>query len=344
MIGARERPLVISAPAPRTLELIFRPEALADFRDRYEIVETDEAGLSKLPDELLDRVRYIVGQPTVDEATLSRLSSLRCIFNIEGNLVDNMPYSRLFERGIHVVTTQSVFAQPVAELGLGLALSLLRGIVDADIDFRAGREKWGGDGNGAARVLYGADVGLVGYGELGKALHRLLIPFNPRLRVFDPWLPPSLIAEAGAEPAELDVVTRQSDVVFVVAGVTSENQNFLGAETFAAMRKGSVFVLLSRADVVDFDALVSAVLDGQILAASDVFPEEPMPLDHPVRNAVGFLRSAHRAGAMEAAFRQMGDLLLEDMKLLDNGLPPLRCKRAERETVARMRSRPVTVN
>jgi phosphoglycerate dehydrogenase-like enzyme len=69
-----------------------------------------------------------------------------------------------------------------------------------------------------------------------------------------------------------------------------------------------------------------------------------MPPDHPVRRLPGFLRSAHRAGAIDLAFRRMGDMVLEDMALLDRGLPPVRCKRAERETVARLRSRPVSVN
>ena len=85
--------------------------------------------------------------------------------------------------------------------------------------------------------------------------------------------------------------------------------------------------------------------DGAPRALSpDVVPEEPLPPDHPVRTLPGFLRSAHRAGALDTAFKRMGDMVLEDMALLDHGLPPLRCKRAERETVSRMRSRPVTSN
>ena len=63
-----------------------------------------------------------------------------------------------------------------------------------------------------------------------------------------------------------------------------------------------------------------------------------------MRRLPGFLRSAHRAGALDLAFKRMGDMVLEDMALLDLGLPPRRCKRAERETVGRMRSRPVTTN
>ena len=126
--------------------------------------------------------------------------------------------------------------------------------------------------------------------------------------------------------------------------MTSENKGFLGTEAFARMRKGAAFILLSRADVVDFDALMAAVESGHIVAASDVFPQEPLPADHPVRRLHGFLRSAHRAGALDIAFKKMGDMVLEDMDLIDRGLPPMRCKRAERETVSRMRSKPVSVN
>ena len=335
---------IISAPEPRTLELIFRPEALGALHDTHEVFECSAAALSDAPGEVLANARYIIGQPPISEDLLARMTSLRCVFNVEGNLMDNMPYERLFERGIHVVTPGSVFAQPVAELGLGLALDLLRGITDADVAFREGREVWGLEGNRQARLLSGAEVGMIGYGDLGKALHRLLLPFGVTLRIHDPWLPPSIIADAGAVPAGLDTVLSESDVIFTVAGVTSQNRGFLGVEAFQAMRKGAAFILLSRAEAVDFDALMAAVASGHITAASDVFPSEPMPKDHPVRGLSGFLRSAHRAGALEQAFFLMGDYVLEDMALLDRGLPPMRCRRAERETVSMMRSKPVDVN
>lgn len=336
-----DRPIVISAPAPRTLPLIFRPAALARLHERYAINDCEADALETLPPEVLAGARYIIGQPPISEALLERMAGLRAVLNVEGNLYNNMPYPRLFERGIHVATTMPVFALPVAEIGLGFALDLLRGISAADADFAAGCEAWGLEGNGRARLLTGAEVGLVGYGELGRALHKVLVPFQTRLRVYDPWLPDALIAEAGAEPAPLDRVLGESDVIFVVAGVTSENQGFLDAAAFAAMRPGAVFILLSRADVVDFAALTDAVARGHITAATDVWPEEPMPQGHPARRLPGLLKSAHRAGALDAAFLRMGDLVLDDMGLMDRGLPPLRCKRADRETVGRLRSRPV---
>ena len=132
-----------------------------------------------------------------------------------------------------------------------------------------------------------------------------------------------------------------SDYVFVVAAVTSENQGFLGADAFARMRRGAAFILLSRADVVDFPALMAAVEQRPYRRRQRRLSRGAAAADHPVRPLPGFLRSAHRAGALDIAFKRMGDMVLEDMDLIDRGLPPLRGKRAERETVhacARSRS------
>ena len=339
------KPLAISAPFPRTLDLIFTPEARARLHAAYEILEADPERIADLAPADLARARYIIGQPPLSRETLAAMPALRCIFNVEFEPPRQHALRRTSsQRGIHTVTTGAVFAEPVAELGLGLALDLARGITDADLAFREGRELWGGDGNRAARLLSGSEIGLIGFGDLGRALNRLLAGFRARIRVFDPWLPPSILREHGVEPASLDTVLADSDTVFVVASVTSENQGFLDAAAFARMRPGAAFILLSRAAVVDFPALIDAVRSGHIRAASDVFPEEPLAPDHPVRTLPGFLRSAHRAGALDVAFKRMGDMVLEDMDLLDRGLPPLRCKRAERETVSRMRSQPVTSN
>ena len=340
----RDKALVISAPHPRTLDLIFSDEARERLQAGYELIEIEPEELSALDNDTLAHARYLLGQPPVSEETLARMTGLRCVLNVESNLIDNMPYDQLFQRGIHVVTTGAVFAEPVAEMGLAMALNLARGVIDADLDFRDGIEKWGGDGNVGTRLLSGADVGIVGFGDLGRAMRRLLTGFRCTIRIHAPWLPPSIIAEADAIPASLQDVLTQSDFVFVLAAVTSDNKGFLGADAFASMRQGAAFILLSRADVVDFDALMDAVERGDILAASDVFPNEPLPADHRVRRLKGFLRSAHRAGALDIAFKTMGDMVLEDMALMDRGLPPMRCKRAERETVGRMRSRPVEVN
>ncbi|WP_299968856.1 hydroxyacid dehydrogenase [uncultured Roseobacter sp.] len=338
------KPLVLSAPDPRSLDLIFSAEARAALHANYDLLEVAPEEIETLDPQTLRRISYIIGQPALSRETLVQMENLRCIFNVESNLINNMPYDHLFERGIHVVTTGAVFAEPVAEIGLAMALCLARDVIDADLAFRQGREIWGGDSNHSARLLSHSRIGIIGFGDLGRALARLLQGFRAEISAFDPWLPPSLLREAGIRPASLDEILCESETVFVVASVTQENKGFLNADAFARMRQGARLILLSRADVVDFDDLMAAVRSGHILAASDVFPEEPLPRDHEVRQLSGFLRSAHRAGALDVAFKQMGDMVLEDLRLLDQGLPPMRCKRAERETVARMRSKPVSRN
>ena len=338
------RPIVISVPEPRSLELIFSKDNEAMLRRDYQIFEGQGPTVSNVVAEHIGEASFIIGQPDLPRQILQQAKKLKAIFNVETNFLDNMDYEFCFAHGIHVLSTGRVFAIPVAEIGLGLALSLERNIAGADREFRAGKELWGGEGNTEARLMSGGNIGFIGFGDLGRALHRLLAGFKARIRAFDPWFPAGVLEEQGVEPVSLADVLTKSDVIFVVASVTSSNGGFLGAAEFAEMRRGTSFVLLSRAGVVDFEALMAAVKSGHIRAASDVFPQEPLPPDHPVRSLEGFILSAHRAGALDVAFKQMGKMVLDDMGLMARGLPPVACRRAERETVGLMRSKPVSRN
>ena len=123
--------------------------------------------------------------------------------------------------------------------------------------------------------------------------------------------------------------------------MTSENEGFLDDRALSLIRPGSAFLLMSRAAVVDFDAFVRRVSAGQFRAATDVFPEEPVAADDPVRKVEGLLLSAHRTGGMVEAFHDIGRLVVSDAELVLRGLPPVSCIRAEPETVGLMRSKPV---
>ena len=116
-MASDSKPLVICAPEPRSLDLIFTPDRLAELRGRYDLVETSAEDVVNLGDAVLERARYVLGQPPIPSETLAKMTSLRAVFNVESNLLDNMPYDEVFSRGIHVVTTGAVFAVPVAEIG-----------------------------------------------------------------------------------------------------------------------------------------------------------------------------------------------------------------------------------
>jgi phosphoglycerate dehydrogenase-like enzyme len=106
------------------------------------------------------------------------------------------------------------------------------------------------------------------------------------------------------------------------------------------MRAGSKLVLLSRADVVDFDALRTAVASGRIEAAIDVFPEEPVAADDPMRSMPAVLLSAHRAGGLDSALKEIGAMAVDDLELVLRGLSPVRLQPAQPETVGLLRSKP----
>jgi phosphoglycerate dehydrogenase-like enzyme len=332
---------ILFDPEPRTADDIFSKDDYDRFLSTYDVVawngeDRDEFYRKHLPD-----TEVLVSQQRMERDRLDMAPKLRCIVNVETNFYPNVDYELCFQRGVHVIAPSSVFAAPVAEIGLGMALSLARGIHTAHADFVAGRELYGLDGNHEAELLAGADVGFIGFGDLGRAVHRLLAGFQPKIRAFDPWLPDGVLARLGVEPASLDEVLSKSRFVFVVATITTENAHLLDAEKLGLMQKGAKLLLLSRAAVADFGALKEFAGSGRIQVATDVFPEEPVAADDPIRQVPNILFSAHRAGALTSALRNIGKLVLEDLGQIARGLPPVACKRAERETVSRLRSKPV---
>lgn len=335
------KPLVLLDPHPRTRAMIFGDEDWNRLLAIAEVVRCDDGRVDDaVVDECLPRVTAIVGQTAMPEARLRRAPSLRAIFNVEGNFFANIDYAYCFQHGIRVAVAAPAFAAPVAEYALALTLDLLRGVTRADRAFREGTEAYGWRGNPESTTLVGRDVGIVGFGNVGRALVPLLAPFRCRLRVHDPWLPDAVVGEFGALAVTLDDVFAQSDIVIVASAATRDNRAGIGAAQFARMRRGAKLVLVSRADVVDFAALEDAVADGRIEAALDVFPKEPVAADDPIRGMPGFLLSSHRAGGLDSALKTIGAMVVDDLDLVFRGLPPVRMQLAQPETIGLQRSRP----
>lgn len=337
-----ERPLVILMPAPQRVARIFRPETLERMRERYRVLDLEADPSEATFEAALPEAMAIIGQPDLPSERLARAERLRVLLNVEGNFFPNVDYETCFRRGIHVLGCGPAYAQAVAEYSLGLAIDLARGISREDRAFREGRERYVSASTADSILLQGADMGFVGYGNLGKALHPLLMPFRPTIRAYDPWLPDSVLREAGLVPATLDEVLSTSTFLFILATVTPESEHLLDAPRLDRIPRGARVVLVSRAAVVDFDALVSRAAEGRFLAAIDVWPSEPAPADHAARRVEGLVLSAHRAGGIEQAFLRIGDMVLDDLDLVRRGLPPVRMQAAARELVGRYRSRPVT--
>lgn len=337
-------PVILFDPWPRSADLIFGPGMQARFEALGRVVGLHESAAGKLPaglvDTHLEQVVAVVGQTDLDTSRLARAGALRTVINVEGNFAQNVDYAQCFRQGIQVLGVAPVFAQPVAEMALGMALDLARGITHGDRLMRQGKEQYGLAGNRDAFLLRGETMGLIGCGNLGRALIPLLAPFRPRLLVHDPWLPDNLVRELGADPADLDTVLREPRVIFALAGVTQENQGWIDRQRLSSIRRDAIFLLLSRAGIVDFDALVDLAAQGLLRVATDVFPGEPAPASARERSVEHMLLSAHRAGGLPSALAAIGEMVVDDLTLILAGLPPQRLQAARPETVGRWRNAP----
>ena len=110
---------------------------------------------------------------------------------------------------------------------------------------------------------------------------------------------------------------------------------------FSRIPDGARLIIVSRAAVVDFDALLPHLTSGRIYAGVDVWPTEPIAADDPYRVVENVIISGHRAGGIPAAFTSIGDLVCDDLELIAAGLPPVRMQVAAPELVGRYRNRPV---
>ena len=339
-----DRPLIIVDPLPRKLDEICDPETRARLERLGRLVVSEQAPMDdRTVDDLIPVASLLIGQTAMPTERLERAVHLKAIFNVETNFLSNIDYRMCQARGIWVLSPTAAFAQVVAEAGVAMAIDLVRGISAADRAVRAGREQYGLAANEGCFMFTGAPVGMIGFGDLGRALRMLLVPFRTPVSVYDPWLPDELIRAHDCEPASLDAVFSRSRVVFIVASPTSENQGSIGKREFELMRPGSAVVLLSRAAVVDFPEFVRQVQSGRILGATDVFPDEPVAPDDPVRGVEGMLLSAHRTGGMPEALYEIGRRTVADAELVVRGLPPQLCRRADASLAERLRSKPVSV-
>ena len=284
----------------------------------------------------------IVGQPDLPTDALRQARRLKAIVNIEGNFFPNIDYPTAFAHGVRVLGCGPAYAQPVAEFALAMALDLARGITREDRAAREGRERYVSAGNSDAILLRHAAVGILGYGNLGRALHPLLLPFQPTIRVYDPWLPDAVLRDAGLQPASLEETLRHAQFLFVLATATAESEHLLDHSTLTLLPDRARVVLVSRAHVADYDAVLESVRAGRVLAGIDVWPTEPIPADSPFRREEGVIISSHRAGGIPEAFFSIGDMVCDDLELLARGLPPVRLQPAAPELVGRYRNRPVS--
>ncbi|SNS99511.1 D-3-phosphoglycerate dehydrogenase [Asanoa hainanensis] len=257
------------------------------------VAEVDEASGDE--DELiaaLDGVEIAVTQmaPFTARVLAAVSGTLRLLVVCRGGPV-NVNLDAADTAGVTVRTTPGRNAVAAAEHTIALMLAALRQIPDRHAGVRAGA--WRSDLYALDQVsgeLAGSTVGLVGYGEIGRRVARILTAFDARVLVHDPY--------ADVASTELPELLDRSTVVSLHARLTPETAQLIGAAELARLPAGAVLVNTARGGLLDYAAVADALESGHLGAAAfDVFDAEPLPADSRLRTAPRVVLTPHLAGA-----------------------------------------------
>lgn len=231
------------------------------------------------------------------------------------------------KRSVPVLNAPGRNAPVVAEFTLGMILSSVRNISRSHEDLRAGT--WRGDFyvyELSGFELNGSTAGLIGFGNVGARVCRLLKAFGVRVVVYDPFVEDDTVREHGAEPVELSELLSTADIVSLHLRLSAETRKFMNAERLNAMKQGSVFVNTARGGLVDYDALADAIRSKHLGgAALDTFDGEPLRANSPLRELENVVLTPHIGGASKETARRGVEIVVSDFVRLVRGERPHHC-------------------
>ncbi|MFK7893654.1 MAG: NAD(P)-dependent oxidoreductase [Granulosicoccus sp.] len=325
----KEKSELILDPHWRTVSELFSDNAISKLDEDFKILwGKDDAMPEDLLKSSLDTAHVLISAaPFIQEADLQRAQNLQTVIEVAGAFPDTIDYAACKSHGVEVLSCSPGFQRAVAEMALAMALAGARGLVSEHELFRKGSEHWLSDNTRTDFSLYECCVGFVGYGAIARATHQLLKPFNVNVTAYDPWLSDEVASKNNVELCSLDELMSINRCVFITASPSNSNYQMINSRMLDLLPDSALLVVLSRAHLVDFEALVDVALSGRVRIATDVFPEEPLPLGHRARKAENLILSPHRAAAVSGGRQLIGDMIVHDLQARLAGLPDRRLQR-----------------
>jgi len=257
--------------------------------------------------------RAITGTQVMNDAVFAALPELKVVskWGVGLNTVDLAAMAR---HRVRLGWTAGVNRLSVAELTLSFMIALLRHLPAASRGVRTGNwRRWIG------RHLSGRTVGLIGCGQIGKEVVRLLAPFGCRILAHDIRDYAEFYAAHGVEPVGLEDLLRRAEVVSLHIPQTPSTRGLIDARLLGLMRSDAVLVNTARGGIVDEAALKSALSCGHLAAAAfDVFAVEP-PEDRELLDLPNFVATPHIGGSAMEAILAMGRAAIDGLE--DNAVP-----------------------
>lgn len=289
------------------------PAAVERLEEAGYSVETMKGALDE--DDLIEAIKgvHVLGirsKTNVSRRVLDAADRLMAVaaFCIGTNQVD---LDAAADKGVAVFNAPYSNTRSVVELAIGMMIVLMRDVADKSREMHKG--KWNKSATGS-REVRGKTLGIVGYGAIGSQLSVLAENLGMRVLFYD--LSERLALGNARRMRSLDALLAEADVVTMHVDGRKDNTAIIGADQFARMKPGALFLNLSRGHVVDVDAMAEALKSGRLGgAAVDVFPEEPRtnadPFDSPLVGLDKTILTPHIGGSTEEAQEAIAEFAAE---------------------------------
>jgi phosphoglycerate dehydrogenase-like enzyme len=249
---------------------------------------------------------------------IARLTRLRMIA-LTGARSWTMDIDACTARGIvvcHTAGQQSTAA--TAELALGLLLAATRVIPAADASIRSGGFQ---SGVPAGSVLEGRTLGVIGLGKIGSRMARYGQALGMRVLAWSQNLTADKAQAAGARLVDKATLLTEADALSLHVVLSDRTRGILSAEDLARMKPGAILVNTSRGPLVDEAALVERLRSGKLIAALDVYGQEPLPPQHPLRSAPNTVLTPHLGYCTREVYAQFYSESIENVLSFLDGKP-----------------------
>jgi len=280
----------------------------------------DEASIRQAADGCVGIVSQVMDP--IREAVLST-PGLKCVSNVAVGF-DNIDVAAATQRKVMVTNTPGVLDDTTADFAFTLLMAAARRVVEADSFTRSGKFRgWAIDMMLGADV-YGATLGIIGIGRIGRGVAHRAKGFNMRVIYYDPYpLPPEAQDQLGATPVDLRRLLMESDFISIHVPLSQDTHHLMSTPQFEQMKRTAILINTSRGPVVDEAALVEALKAKKLAgAALDVYEREPAvhPNLIPMSNVV---LAPHIASATTRTRSEMSAMAARNMATaLRGGRPP----------------------
>ena len=264
-----------------------------------DVLEMAGKGAGALKDALVDAAAIIVRSETQVTADLMGGAPKLRVVARAGIGTDNIDLEEATRRGIPVLTAPGANSNSAAEHAFALMLSLARRVPAAVASMAEG--KWDRK-QFEGTELRGKTLGILGLGRIGTSVARTAQGFGMTVIALDPFVVASHALTLGVELLPLEAVLQRADIITLHIGLTDDTRHILNAGRFAMMKKGAMLVNTARGALVDVDALIKALESGHLAgAALDVFEQEPLPADSPLRKTANLILTPHLGASTREA-------------------------------------------